>query len=82
MATISPELQALTDKVTEVEGVEASATAAIIGLAALYAASKNDPAAIQALTDRLTAADNPLIAAIQANPLPAPAPAPAPTPTP
>jgi hypothetical protein len=69
MAT--PEFDALVAAVTQVEGTEASAAAAIVGLANLYAAAKNDPVAIQALSDRLLASDNPLQTAVAANPLPA-----------
>jgi hypothetical protein len=64
---MTPQLQALTDKVTEMETVEASASALIVNLAAAFVAVKDDPAAIQALADRVTAADASLSAAVIAN---------------
>lgn len=65
---MTPQLQALTDKVTETEGVEASAGTLIVQLAAAFVAVKDDPAAIQSLADRLVAANTALQAAIVANP--------------
>lgn len=65
---MTPELEALTTKITEMEGVEASASALIVALAAKFAAVKDDPAAIQALADRVTAANTALADAIAANP--------------
>lgn len=65
---MTAELDALAVRITEMEGVEASAIACIQALAAAFAAVKDDPAAIQALADRVAASDESLAAAIAANP--------------
>jgi len=72
---MSAQLDTLTAQVTEVETVEQSAITLIQGLAAQIAAIKDDPAAIQALADRLKASSTALAAAITANtPVSQPAP--------
>ena len=64
---MASDLDALTAKVTEVETVENSAITLIQGLAAQITALKNDPVALQALADRLSAENAKLSAAITAN---------------
>ena len=66
----SPEYDNLVAAVDKAAGTEASATAAIVGLGSWIAAHKNDPAALQAMADKLTQSDNPLVDAIQSNPIP------------
>jgi hypothetical protein len=62
------DLKVLEDAVAATEGVEASAGLLITKLAAELADIKDDPAAIQALSDRLTSAQGSLAAAIAAVP--------------
>ena len=81
MSQISDAVAALTTKVTTVQGTEASALTLIQGIVAqLNAALANaadDAAAVtavKALTAQLGVSDDPLAAAVAANPLPAPSP--------
>lgn len=62
------DLSALEAAVAATEGVEASASTLIGKLAAELADIKDDPAAVQALSERLTAAQGSLAAAIAAVP--------------
>jgi hypothetical protein len=64
---MSSQLDTLTAEVTQVETVDQSAIVLIKGLADQIAALKNDPAAIQALSDRLKASSEALAAAVTAN---------------
>lgn len=65
---MASDLQTLTDQVTATLTVEQSAITLINGLAADIASLKNDPAALQALSDQLKASATALSAAITANP--------------
>ena len=67
------DLTALTEEVARLETVEASATALIRSLLDEVAANKDDPAALQALVDRVKAADDGLAAAVVAGTPAAPA---------
>jgi hypothetical protein len=58
----------LADEVAAEEGAQASAVTLINKLAAEVSANKNDPVALQAFVDRLTAARTPLADAVAANP--------------
>ena len=68
------DLTALTEEVARLETVEASATALLHTLLDEVAANKDDPAALQALVDRVKAADDGLAAAVAAGTPAAPAP--------
>lgn len=61
------ELETLKSKVQETTTVEESAITLLNGLSAQLAASKTDPAAIQALADQLSAESASLAAAVTAN---------------
>jgi len=76
---MSTELDALVLQVQANTDLEASAVAAIQGIAAQLEAAKDDPAKIASLTSSLKASADALGAAITANTTPPPAP-PAPTP--
>jgi hypothetical protein len=67
------DLTALQAQVAQVETVEASAVALITSIVNELHANSNDPAAVQALADRLKAATDPLAAAVAANTPAAPA---------
>ena len=73
--TIMSALDNLTAQVTSVASLEQSAVTMIQGLAQQIKGAANDPAAIQALADQLSASAAPLAAAIAANTPAAPAPA-------
>lgn len=60
-------------QVTNVEGVNASASTLIGEMAKYIAAHANDPAALQAFASRLQASADALAAAVAANPDPDPA---------
>jgi peptidoglycan hydrolase CwlO-like protein len=80
---MSAELDRLQQAVTNCTTVGDSAVALIKGLSAQIAASKNDPAALQAIADRLDAEAAAWKTAVEANTPAAPTttpPAPAPTP--
>jgi len=68
------ELDALTAEVADIETQSDSIIALVNGLAAQLAASKEDPAAIQALADSLKAKAAAIAAAVVANTPVAPAP--------
>lgn len=77
---MAADLAALQAQVAQNTQVEGSAVALIQGIAAQLAASKNDPAAVQALVDQLGASATALAAAVAANtPAAASSPTPAPT---
>ena len=61
------DLQALTEEVTRLETIEAGAVTLIHSLADEVASLKNDPVALQALVDRIKAADDTLSAALVEN---------------
>lgn len=61
------DLTTLTEEVARLETVEASAVALIRALTEEVAANKDDPAALQALVDRLKASGDDLSAAVAAN---------------
>lgn len=63
----SPELNRLTDEVSEATDVMASATTLIQGLAQQLRDAANDPVAINALADQLDVNANALAAAVSAN---------------
>jgi peptidoglycan hydrolase CwlO-like protein len=65
--TMSKELDDLTAQVAANTNLEQSAVTMIQGLAAQIAAAKNDPAAIQALSDQLNTSATALTNAITAN---------------
>jgi len=65
--TMSSQLAALQAQVEKNTTIEESAVALINGLAAQIASLKDDPVALQALADSLTASGNDLSNAIQAN---------------
>jgi uncharacterized coiled-coil protein SlyX len=67
------DLTVLTEEVARLETVEASAVALVKALADEVAANVNDPAALQALVDRIKASDDTLAAAVAANTPAAPA---------
>jgi ABC-type transporter Mla subunit MlaD len=67
MIKMSKELDDLTSQVQKNTDVEASAVTLIQGLAAQIAAQANDPAAIKALTAKLSGSADALAAAIVAN---------------
>jgi hypothetical protein len=67
---MDPIMQALSDKVTAVEGAAASAVVVIQEFAAYVAAHKNDPVALQSYVDKLGASATALGDAVAANPLP------------
>ncbi len=67
---MSAELDALTTKVQETTTIEQSAIELLNGLSAQIASLKQDPAALQALADQLSAKSSELAAAIQANSVP------------
>ena len=73
-ASMTTQLQTLTDQVTANNTLIGSAVTLIGGLAAQIQASINDPVALQALADSLKQNDDTLAAALLAN-TPAPAPA-------
>lgn len=64
---MSTELQSLQSQVTETDGVIDSAVTLINGLAAQIADLKDDPAALQALSDDLKSKSDALAAAVAAN---------------
>jgi hypothetical protein len=64
---LSQELEALKAQVAENTAVEQSAVTLISGLAGQIAALKDDPAALQALSDSLHSSADSLAAAIAAN---------------
>lgn len=64
------ELQALQDKVTEVEGAAASVGSLVHGLAQYIRDHSSDPAALVAMATQLDASVDTINAAIAANPLP------------
>lgn len=68
---MSKALDALTAAVHQTETVIDSAVTLINGFAAQIAAAKDDPVAIQALADEMTAKSNTLAEAIAANTTPA-----------
>jgi hypothetical protein len=70
MATVPELITALEAKVTETEGVAASAKVLIAEFAKFVAANKADPVALQAYVDRLTASNAGLADAVAANPDP------------
>jgi Divergent InlB B-repeat domain len=76
---MASDLQVLTDGVNSSITVESGAIKLIQGLADQIAALKNDPVALQALSDQLTASRNALAAAVSNN-TPSPAPAVVPSP--
>jgi hypothetical protein len=79
-ASMTPELQVLTDQVTKNTQLEASAVQLIQGLAEKFAAAAEDPVQVKTLADSLSASATALSAAITANtPVAPPAPAPAST---
>ena len=61
------DLTALTEEVTRLETVEASAVTLLHTLMDEVVANKDDPAALQALVDRIKASDDALAAAVVAN---------------
>ena len=65
---MASDLTDITQKVTDTEGTEESAITLITSLAQEIADNKNDPAALQALSDRLNAENTKLAAAVAANP--------------
>lgn len=62
--------QALEDAVTKQEGAEASAKVLIGEFAKFVEAHKDDPTALQAFVDRITASADSLATAVAANPDP------------
>ena len=66
------DLTALTAEVARLETVEASAVTLVHTLMDEVAAAKDDPAALQALVDRIKASDDVLAAAVSANTVAAP----------
>jgi hypothetical protein len=77
-ASMTTQLQTLTDQVTANNTLIGSAVTLIGGLAAQIQANVNDPVALQALADSLKQNDDTLAAAVVANtPAPTPPPAPA-----
>ncbi len=77
---MTPALQALAEQVSANTAVVNSAVALIKGLADAMQASKDDPAAIAALTAEIHAASDALGSAVAANTPATPAPAEAPAP--
>lgn len=73
------DLTALTAEVERNSTVDGSATALIEGLVAQIEASKNDPAAIQAIVDTFRVQNDKLAAAVAANTPGAPVPPPVPS---
>lgn len=65
--TIMTDLTTLTAQVQQNTDVEASAITLLNGLSAQIASLKNDPAALQALSDQLKASSDSLASAITAN---------------
>ena len=65
--TMSEQLDALQAQVERNTAVDQSAIELLNGLAAQIAALKDDPAALQALADNLTASSDALAAAVVAN---------------
>ncbi|MEP7304193.1 MAG: hypothetical protein ABJA98_01620 [Acidobacteriota bacterium] len=61
------DLTALTDEVARNESVDASASALLTTLFNAVEAAKNDPAAIQAIVDRVRSSNDALAAAVVAN---------------
>jgi len=64
---MAADLTALEAAITQIEGVARSTEELLIRLAGLYAACKNDPAAVQALSDRVVATATAMAAAVVAN---------------
>jgi hypothetical protein len=67
---MDPVMQALSDKVTAIQGAAASAVVLIKAFASYVAAHKTDPVALQAYADKLGAAATDLGDAVAANPDP------------
>jgi len=77
------ELSIITAEVTRATDIDTSVVTLIQGLAAQIEALKADPAALQALADKLRLSNDAVVAAVKAvGPAPEPAPAPAPEPAP
>ena len=64
---MAADLSALEAAITQIEGVAQSTEQLLVKLAGLYAACKNDPVAVQALSDRVVATANAMAAAVIAN---------------
>lgn len=64
---MSEQLDALTQQVTATEAVEDSAILLLNGLSAQIASLKEDPAALQKLSDELASKSSELAAAVTAN---------------
>lgn len=75
---MSQALDNLTTQVRNLESVDDSAITLIQGLASQIAALKDDPVALQALADEVSAKADELAAAVTANTPPSPEPPPAP----
>lgn len=64
---MTPEVQAIVDKVAEVKSVDGSAVTLINEIAATLAQHADDPVALKAALDDLTASNSDLAAAVAAN---------------
>jgi ABC-type transporter Mla subunit MlaD len=78
VAKMSQELDRLTQEVEKISGVVDSAEAAFVGLADEIRSLKNDPAALQALADKIDNKANQLAQAVAANSPQPPRPSPQP----